>query len=138
MAWPSIDRWLGGPHESELAPMDWEQLDTLAAAGWEIGSHTVSHPKLSELGDDRLAEELGESKTACEEALEVPCTSVAYPIPVVRASAGQSLSHDSRDIYHRAYFERWQRRIDRETTYAAARAGIARWSRRGAYSATPR
>ncbi len=116
MAWPGIDRWLGGPHESELAPMDWEQLDTLAAAGWEIGSHTVSHPKLPELGDDRLAEELGESKTACEEALGVPCTSVAYPYGdvdarVVRAAAkaGYSAGAALPARFHMARTLEWPR-----------------------------
>ncbi len=79
MAWPGIDGWLGGPHEHELRPMGWEGLRHLAAAGWEIGSHTVSHPRLTELDDRALATELGESKATCEQAMGAPCASIAYP-----------------------------------------------------------
>ncbi len=46
MAWPGIDHWLGGPHEQELMPMSWDELRELATAGWEIGSHTRTHPRL--------------------------------------------------------------------------------------------
>jgi peptidoglycan/xylan/chitin deacetylase (PgdA/CDA1 family) len=55
MTWPGIDQWLGGPHEAELRPMSWEQLGGLADAGWEIGSHTCSHPHLTQLDDAALA-----------------------------------------------------------------------------------
>ena len=54
MAWPGIDQWLGGEHEPELRPMNWAQMRDLAESGWEIGSHTCSHPHLTEL-DDRHA-----------------------------------------------------------------------------------
>ena len=58
MSWPGIDRWVGTPDEGELLPMDWEQLGELMSRGWEIGSHTRSHPHLTELSDDALMEEL--------------------------------------------------------------------------------
>ncbi len=79
MRWPGIEQWIGGPHERELMPMSWQQLRSLASAGWEIGSHTASHPHLTELGDDALAQELRRSKAACEEHMQLPCTSLAYP-----------------------------------------------------------
>jgi len=79
LSWPGVDRWLGGPHEQELVPMSWEQLRALAAAGWEIGSHTATHPHLTQVGDDALADELTRSKAACERHLGSPCTSLAYP-----------------------------------------------------------
>src|SRR4051812_14681347 len=79
MAWPGIDQWLGGPFEHELVPMSWEELGGLAAEGWEIGSHTCSHPHLTELDDDALEQELRLSKAVCEEQLERPCASIAYP-----------------------------------------------------------
>lgn len=79
MLWPGIDQWHGGPHEHELMPMSWEELRTLAAAGWEIGSHTASHPHLTELDDEALAAELGSSKASCEEHMQTPCPSLAYP-----------------------------------------------------------
>jgi peptidoglycan/xylan/chitin deacetylase (PgdA/CDA1 family) len=79
MCWAGIDRWLGGPHEQELMPMSWEELRTLAEAGWEIGSHTGSHPHLTSVDDDALADELARSKLTCEHHLAGPCTSLAYP-----------------------------------------------------------
>ncbi|HEY7932754.1 MAG TPA: polysaccharide deacetylase family protein [Solirubrobacteraceae bacterium] len=79
MRWPGIDRWLGTPHEPELDSLSWEELRDLADAGWEIGSHTCSHPRLSELDDEALARELGVSKAKVEQELGRPCTSLAYP-----------------------------------------------------------
>ncbi|HEY5192254.1 MAG TPA: polysaccharide deacetylase family protein [Solirubrobacteraceae bacterium] len=79
MKWSGIDQWLHGPHEQELMPMSWEELRGLAEEGWEIGSHTGSHPHLTKLEDDMLSDELTRSKAACEEHLPGPCTSLAYP-----------------------------------------------------------
>jgi peptidoglycan/xylan/chitin deacetylase (PgdA/CDA1 family) len=79
MAWPGIDRWLGGPHESELTGMSWGQIQELDAAGWEIGSHTRSHPRLTQLDEASLAEELAGSRRDCEQRLGKPCLSLAYP-----------------------------------------------------------
>ncbi len=79
LSWPGVDQWIGGPHERELTPMTWAELRGLADAGWEIGSHTRSHPHLTELDDAELENELSSSKAACEARLGAPCTSLAYP-----------------------------------------------------------
>jgi peptidoglycan/xylan/chitin deacetylase (PgdA/CDA1 family) len=79
MSWPGIDHWMGGEFERELVPMSWEELDRLASLGWEIGSHTCSHPHLTELDDGALEAELGRSKSVCEQHLGRPCESIAYP-----------------------------------------------------------
>jgi len=79
MAWPGIDHWLGGPHERELMPMSWDELRGLAGAGWEIGSHTRTHPRLPELDATALREELEGSRADIEERIEAPCTSLAFP-----------------------------------------------------------
>ena len=79
MAWEGIDMWLGGPHERELRPMSWEQLGVLADAGWEIGSHTCSHPRLTSLGDEELGRELIDSRSILAERLSRPCDTLAYP-----------------------------------------------------------
>jgi peptidoglycan/xylan/chitin deacetylase (PgdA/CDA1 family) len=75
MQWDGIDQWLGGPHEHELLCMSRAQLDELAGAGWEIGSHTCSHPRLTSVDDQTLERELRASK----EALGAGCRSIAYP-----------------------------------------------------------
>jgi peptidoglycan/xylan/chitin deacetylase (PgdA/CDA1 family) len=80
MGWDGYDIWLGTPHEGELAPLSWEQLGGLVEAGWEVGSHTLSHPHLPAVADDeRLGAELGDSRRRCEERLGVPCPTLAYP-----------------------------------------------------------
>jgi peptidoglycan/xylan/chitin deacetylase (PgdA/CDA1 family) len=79
MRWDGIDQWLGGPHEQELLCLRWEELRRLADAGWEVGSHTCSHPRLSSLDDSALERELVASRTACGENLGAPCRSIAYP-----------------------------------------------------------
>jgi peptidoglycan/xylan/chitin deacetylase (PgdA/CDA1 family) len=79
MSWPGIDRWLDTPHRSELVPLSWEQTGQLADAGWEVGSHTISHPKLTQLADPDLAGELRDSKAAIEAELGRPCPTIAYP-----------------------------------------------------------
>jgi len=77
--WPGYDRWLGTEHEHELRCLSWDDLRTLARAGWEIGSHTDSHPRLTTLDDASLKRELVLSREKCERELSKPCLSLAYP-----------------------------------------------------------
>jgi peptidoglycan/xylan/chitin deacetylase (PgdA/CDA1 family) len=49
--------WVGRP-----AYMNWEWIDSLQAAGWEIGSHSVNHPHLTDLDDSTLHFELHQSQ----------------------------------------------------------------------------
>jgi peptidoglycan/xylan/chitin deacetylase (PgdA/CDA1 family) len=79
MTWSTLGRWTGTPHEDELRCMSWDGVRRLAAAGWEIGSHTCSHPKLTALGEDEAMSELSRSKLACEAELQRACASLAYP-----------------------------------------------------------
>jgi peptidoglycan/xylan/chitin deacetylase (PgdA/CDA1 family) len=79
LRWSSLSDWLGTPHEDELRPMSWDGVRKLAAAGWEIGAHTCSHPRLTELGTEEARTELRGSQAACEEALQQPCPTLAYP-----------------------------------------------------------
>jgi peptidoglycan/xylan/chitin deacetylase (PgdA/CDA1 family) len=79
MTWPGIDRWLGTEYEPELHSLTWDELRALDAAGWEIGSHTCTHPHLTTLDDEQLRHELVTSKAKLEAELGRPCTSLAYP-----------------------------------------------------------
>jgi peptidoglycan/xylan/chitin deacetylase (PgdA/CDA1 family) len=94
MAWDGYDTWLGTQYEPELECMSWDQLREVADDGWEIGSHSCSHPLLTELSDADLQHELIASRAACEERLERPCRSLAYPYSDwdarVAAAAGAS------------------------------------------------
>jgi peptidoglycan/xylan/chitin deacetylase (PgdA/CDA1 family) len=79
MCWQGIDDWLDTPHEHELSALTWQELRELADAGWEVGSHTNSHPHLPGLDDATLARELCDSKARVESKLSQPCISLAYP-----------------------------------------------------------
>lgn len=59
--------------------LDWAEAAELSEAGWEIGSHTVSHPDLSRLDQAAVERELGDSKTELEQRLQRPVRSLAYP-----------------------------------------------------------
>ena len=54
-------------------------LELLVAAGWEVGSHTLTHPALTTLADDEMQHELSDSKRTLERLLGIPCRSIAYP-----------------------------------------------------------
>jgi peptidoglycan/xylan/chitin deacetylase (PgdA/CDA1 family) len=79
MRWPGIDEWSGGPHEHELNGCTWHEIADLAEAGWEIGSHTRTHPRLTSLSDHEVRTELVDSRAECEDRLGRPCRSLAYP-----------------------------------------------------------
>jgi peptidoglycan/xylan/chitin deacetylase (PgdA/CDA1 family)/membrane-associated phospholipid phosphatase len=64
-----------------------EQVQALQAKGWEIGSHSYTHPKLTQppRGEDaaaraqRLDHELAGSRRQLQEWLKAPVESLAYP-----------------------------------------------------------
>ena len=64
--------------------LSWDGVRALAAAGMEIGSHSVDHARLSDLPDDRVREELVQSKRALEEHLHERVDLFAYPYNSVR------------------------------------------------------
>jgi peptidoglycan/xylan/chitin deacetylase (PgdA/CDA1 family) len=77
--WPGMEEWGAGADPDELRSLSWSQLEQLVQSGWEVGSHTHTHPYLTQLADDALARELRESRETCERALGRPCRSIAYP-----------------------------------------------------------
>ncbi len=79
MSWPGIEHWLRGPRADELTPMSWPEAAALVADGWEIGSHTRTHPQLTKLDDERLREELVGSRQEIEARLGRPCETLAFP-----------------------------------------------------------
>ena len=79
MSWPGTSHWVGTEHEPEMRCLTWQQLSELADSGWEIGSHTCSHPHLTTLGEAALRRELQTSRTVIEDRLGRPCRTLAYP-----------------------------------------------------------
>jgi peptidoglycan/xylan/chitin deacetylase (PgdA/CDA1 family) len=79
LVWAGIDQWRGGEHDAELQSLGWDALRELRAGGWEVASHTVTHPRLTTLADGDLARELTDSREACTEALGDECRVLCYP-----------------------------------------------------------
>lgn len=70
------DRKAGDQSEQMMSA---QQIKELSDAGFEIGSHTLTHPHLTELNDDDLKRELVESKSRLEDLLGKPVKSFSYP-----------------------------------------------------------
>jgi peptidoglycan/xylan/chitin deacetylase (PgdA/CDA1 family) len=167
MRWPGIDQWCGGEHEPELLALDWSELAMLAGAGWEVGSHTRSHPHLTRIDDARLEDELRGSKQACEQGLSLPCRTLAYPygdhdarvVAAARAAGYEAactlpeefcsddvlrtprvgVYHGDGDAIFRLKVSAWTRRARRSPMWpAASRAARRARARLGAHNARPR
>lgn len=67
----------------ELQPMTWAHARDLVARGWEVGSHSLTHPRLPSLTDAALRDELSRSRQECAERTGAPCRSIAYPFGAV-------------------------------------------------------
>jgi peptidoglycan/xylan/chitin deacetylase (PgdA/CDA1 family) len=79
LQWPGIEHWAQTQSAPELACLTWDALGQLAQDGWEIGSHTRTHPHLTSLDAATLSTELAESRAEVSERLGSTCRSVAYP-----------------------------------------------------------
>lgn len=59
--------------------LSWEQVKKLTAMGMEIGSHTESHPMLTDSSEEELRRELSGSKSIIEENIGSEVRVLAYP-----------------------------------------------------------
>lgn len=59
--------------------MNWDELRQWQNAGMEVGAHTMEHPKLSELSENEIRQELVRSKQLLEDNLQIPITVLCYP-----------------------------------------------------------
>jgi peptidoglycan/xylan/chitin deacetylase (PgdA/CDA1 family) len=57
----------------------WAQLREMAAAGMEVGSHSLTHPFLHDLDAGGIRHEFGESKRILEDRLGAPVRSASLP-----------------------------------------------------------
>lgn len=59
--------------------MDWEELRELASKGFDVGAHTMTHPRLSQLSESEQREEITRCKEVLETELEQAVKAFAYP-----------------------------------------------------------
>ena len=82
----------GGPR---LPLLDWAGLRAAVAAGFEVGSHTMTHRRLDQAPSGVITREIESSKRLLEDRLGVPVRSFAYPYGIHDARSVQAV----RDAY---------------------------------------
>ena len=91
------NKWMSTPTYSRRKMLTWSQIKEMSSYGIHFGSHTVTHPKLTELDDDRVSYELTESKQIIEDQLGLECRHFAYPYGL--------LTEKTRDLVQQAGFK---------------------------------
>ena len=129
-AWPEMEQWQRPGHERELELMDWDEIRALAERGWEIGAHSRTHPRLTQLEDGPLQAELVGSRMAVETELGRPCPSIAYPYGDVDARVAQAAEA--------AGFATGAALADLRGFVRDPEADVLRWRRIGIYAADTR
>lgn len=137
------------PHQDADAQafMTWDDAHALAAAGFDLGSHTVTHPILSSLAPEDLRRELCESRAEIEAKTGRPCKALAYPNGRLRDISGNVVAETAWAGYEYAFTvsNRWCRReanslqIDRISTpgradvatFALYASGFREWLKHG-------
>lgn len=77
LAWPEVADGQQR-YSSTMLSVTWPMLEEMKEAGFEVGSHTLTHPHLTELRGETLKEELWESRARIMERLG-SCDTLAYP-----------------------------------------------------------
>lgn len=75
----NLHRACGEPVLSSTLMMRSAQVQSLHAAGMEIGAHTVNHPILTALSDDEARRELQQGRDALQQLTQAPVVTLAYP-----------------------------------------------------------
>ena len=70
-----------------------EQLKEIAAAGWEIGSHSMTHTDLADVTPVELREELLDSRLRLEREIGVEVRSFAYPFGSFVSTLGSKVEN---------------------------------------------
>jgi peptidoglycan/xylan/chitin deacetylase (PgdA/CDA1 family) len=82
-------RYLDEDSLQKIRPLTWDEIAEMAAGGVDFGSHTLTHPNLTQVPDEDLKRELIESKKRLEQRLKREVPTFAYPI-------GTRSAYDSR------------------------------------------
>jgi peptidoglycan/xylan/chitin deacetylase (PgdA/CDA1 family) len=92
--------------------MSWDDARGLANAGFDLGSHTVSHPILSNISRQQVRKELRESRATIEARAGAPCRALAYPNGRSRDIGKLVLAETAEAGYEFAFIvsNRWCRR----------------------------
>lgn len=82
------NQWDEGP---QLDIMDADQVRAVAAAGHEVGSHTMTHPRLAGAEPDMLQAEVSGSRQVLEQVLQAEVRGFCYPYGSFDAAAADAV-----------------------------------------------
>lgn len=87
-------KWLLRERGLERPLAGWAELRDLAAGGFEIGAHTLTHPHLPAIDRDEARRQIGDSRHVIEDALGREVVHFAYPFgavdPAVRGMVAEA------------------------------------------------
>ena len=81
--------YIVGNYMNQPGYMSAEQIKDLAAAGWEVGSHSMNHRDLRKIEPAAQRFEIVESRKAIEKATGVGVDTFAYPFGFMGSSGGE-------------------------------------------------
>ena len=121
--------------------LSWAQVRELAESGFEIGSHTCSHPRLPDLPLEEVRRELAESRAAIRDRIDSHHVPLSYPhgrtsesISELAQSLGYScaitttLGHNGREADIFALRRTTIASDDDLATFAARVSGLTWWT----------
>ncbi len=82
------NEWDDGP---ELGLLDAAQLRAVAAAGHEVGSHTMTHPHLAGATPEVLRTEIADSRELLQDVLQAEVPGLCYPYGEFDAAAADAV-----------------------------------------------
>ncbi|MBI3248590.1 MAG: polysaccharide deacetylase family protein [Deltaproteobacteria bacterium] len=75
-------------------PLTWEQVKEMHAGGVEFGSHTLTHPMLSQVSPEQVRQEVRDSKCLMEDILGAPVRFFCYPRGDFSAAVRQTVQDE--------------------------------------------
>jgi peptidoglycan/xylan/chitin deacetylase (PgdA/CDA1 family) len=84
--------WDAGVGVASTPLMNQEQVRQWIAAGHRIGSHTLTHPHLAQIGASQAREEIQSSKKKLEDLFGAPVDDFCYPYGEYNASIAEQVS----------------------------------------------
>jgi peptidoglycan/xylan/chitin deacetylase (PgdA/CDA1 family) len=76
----AYNRWVVANERYPHIPlMEWSAMREMADAGFEVGSHTLTHRRLTQLARAEISREVSDSRRLIEDKLGRPVLSFAYP-----------------------------------------------------------
>ncbi|MFI5251238.1 MAG: polysaccharide deacetylase family protein [Bacteroidota bacterium] len=85
--------WDHNPEIPDAPLMNGRQIVEMHEAGFEIGSHSLSHPRLTELTEDQTWEQICRSRILLEILLDAPVHTISYPFGLINDSIKEATKH---------------------------------------------